>query len=139
MSLNLNFHSIYKTSNKYEYLEETIMGELGQFLATVIMKNFTVICNALFYFVLVAVSCMPKPGIAWSKQVLYAWFYDTMQTALPINRFLHGNQPQTTTILTVPQTAQVAPQLEEPKAVAPAIVTPKGSAVSDAIVAFAKK
>jgi hypothetical protein len=37
-----------------------------------------------------ALANMPKPGVKWTKLVLYTWLYDTIQTVLPLNRGNHG-------------------------------------------------
>jgi hypothetical protein len=55
-----------------------------------------------------AAANMPKPGVKWTKLVIYTWFYDTLQTVLPLNR--GGHQiPQ------IPQFSQLQSLHEEPK------------------------
>jgi hypothetical protein len=64
--------------------------------------------------VLSAATTMPKPGTPLNLATLYQWVYETIQTALPVNR---GPRPSTIpqpvpAALPVVQTAEPKPQIE---------------------------
>ncbi len=68
-------------------------------------------------FLFTAVANMPKPGIKWTKLVLYTWLYETLQTLMPLVR----NHPFSTTQYSQLdlETSINQSQLEEPKAKIP--------------------
>jgi hypothetical protein len=70
--------------------------------------------------VLAAATTMPKPGTPLTWGTLYQWFYETIQTALPVNR---GPRPST-----IPQPVPAALEVHQPVNPvpnAPEVVQPK--------------
>lgn len=68
---------------------ETFFGIVSTAILHHLAKNIGYYGSAFALFFYVAAGNMPKPGVVWTKLVLYTWFYDTVQTVLPINRGIH--------------------------------------------------
>jgi hypothetical protein len=83
----------------YNEIIQNILSYLPEYLA------------ALGVFIYTAIANMPKPGVEWTKLVLYTWLYDTIQTALPMRRDLY-QLPQ------VPQVSQEDSEPDKPKVTA---------------------
>ncbi len=86
---------------------EQIFTAIGQHFLTHIQAYAT----AAGVFLFTGIANMPKPGIKWTKEVMYVWLYDTLQTVLPLNRGSH----QIPQIPQIPQVPQLTPtQAEKP-------------------------
>jgi hypothetical protein len=72
---------------------------------------------AFSIFIYTAIANMPKPGVEWTKLVLYTWLYDTIQTVLPMRRDLHQlpQVPQLPQLPQLPQIPQEDVAVEQPK------------------------
>lgn len=70
------------------------MGELERFFVQQIIDHFAVVMTGLSGLFVAAAINMPKlPEVTewdgkWTWQVMYRWVYNTIQTVLPINRFV---------------------------------------------------
>lgn len=103
------------------------MGNLITFITNAIISHAGAEGAGALYFFYVAVACMPKPGQPWTKATMYDWMYQTLHTALPINRFL----PSQPTITAAPVVAPVEPQVSVPE--------PVGKPLSATIAQFGRK
>jgi len=103
------------------------MYAIYQQIILAILAHLQAIWVATSLFIYVAAANMPKPGVKWDKSAMYSWFYDTIQTVLPMNRGSHqliqtpqllvssqsdGEQPKAGTPKQIIKTPQMTVSLE---------------------------
>lgn len=80
------------------------MSQLSSFIVNEIIEYHAAIYSACGLILFVLISTMPKPGIPWTKEEMYRWIYDTLQSILPLNRWSHKEQQTNTNVKIVNST-----------------------------------
>ena len=62
------------------------MSRLEDLIVNSIIGHYGAILSGIVLFLVVAAHRMPIPGKKWTRLEMYRWFYDTVQTILPISR-----------------------------------------------------